>query len=179
MTRLQGKYKKEVVTALKQKFGYKNDLAVPRIEKVTINVGIGKFNQDEKAVEDIVKDITAIAGQKPVFTLAKKAISGFKIRKGLRVGLVVTLRGERAFDFIERLVSLALPRSRDFRGIDEKSVDQHGSLNLGIKEQIIFPEISNENIRHIFGFQATVKTTAKTHKEGLELFKLMGFPIKK
>ena len=176
--RLQEKYKKEVIPELRKKLGCKNDLAAPRIEKVIINTGIGKLGQDEKAIEEIIKDLGLITGQKPVFTLAKKAISGFKIRKGLKVGLVVTLRGQRAFDFIERLISLSLPRSRDFRGIDQKSIDQHGSLNIGIKEQIIFPEISNENIRYIFGLQVTVKTTARNHKEGLELFKLMGFPIK-
>jgi len=179
MTRLSDKYKKEVVSLMREKFGYKNDLAVPRIEKVVINTGIGKFFQDEKITEEIVKDLSLIAGQKPVFTQAKKAISGFKIRRGLKIGLVVTLRGRRAFDFMERLVSLALPRSRDFRGLNEKSVDQRGSLNMGIKEHIIFPEISHENIRQIFGLQVTIKTTAKNHREGLELFRLMGFPIKK
>jgi large subunit ribosomal protein L5 len=178
MTRLQEKYKKEVVPAMKEKFGYKNVLAIPRIEKVTINTGIGKFLADEKAVEEIVKDLTLISGQKAVFTQAKKAISGFKIRQGLKVGVMVTLRGRRAFDFVERLISLALPRSRDFRGLEQKSVDERGNLNIGLKEQIIFPEISHENIRNIFGMQVTIKTTAKTHQEGLELFKLMGFPIK-
>jgi large subunit ribosomal protein L5 len=179
MMKLQEKYKKEAIPGLKEKFGYKNDLAIPRIEKVTLNTGIGKFSQDEKAVEEIVKDLMMISGQKPVFTLAKKAIAGFKIRQGQKVGLAVTLRGQRANDFIERLISLALPRSRDFRGLEQKSVDDHGNLNIGIKEQIIFPEISHENIRNIFGLQITVKTTAKNHEEGLELFKLMGFPIKK
>jgi len=179
MTRLQEKYKKDVIPAMKEKFGYKNNLAIPRIEKVTINTGIGKFMQDEKAIEEIVKDLTLISGQKPVFTQAKKAISGFKIRQGLKVGLMVTLRGQRAFDFIERLVSLALPRSRDFRGLEQKSVDDHGNLNIGLKEQIIFPEISHENIRNIFGMQITIKTTAKSHEEGTELLKLMGFPLKK
>jgi len=177
--RLQEKYKKEVMPAMKEKFGYKNNLSVPRIEKVTINTGIGKFMQDEKAIEEIVSDLMLISGQKPVFTQAKKAIAGFKIRKGLKVGLMVTLRGRRAFDFAQRLISLALPRSRDFRGIEQKSIDTHGNLNVGLKEQIIFPEISNENIRNIFGMQITLKTTAKTHEEGVELFKLMGFPIKK
>jgi large subunit ribosomal protein L5 len=178
MTRLQEKFKKEVVPAMKEKFGYKNNLAIPKIEKVVINTGIGKFAADEKAVEEIIKDLTLIAGQKPVFTQAKKAISGFKIRQGLRVGMMATLRGRRAFDFVERLISLALPRSRDFRGLEQKNVDEHGNLNIGLKEQIIFPEISHENIRNIFGMQVTIKTTAKNHIEGLELFKLMGFPIK-
>jgi len=178
MTRLQEKYKKEVMPAMKEKFGYKNSLAVPKIEKVTINTGIGKFLADEKAVEEIVKDMALIIGQKPAFTRSKKAISGFKIRQGLKVGLMATLRGRRAFDFIERLISLALPRSRDFRGLEQKSVDDCGNLNIGLKEQIIYPEISHENIRNIFGMQVTIKTTARTHKEGVELLKLMGFPIK-
>ncbi|OGZ34339.1 MAG: 50S ribosomal protein L5, partial [Candidatus Portnoybacteria bacterium RBG_13_41_18] len=159
-------------------FGYKNDMAVPRIDKVVLNIGIGKFSADEKILNEIIKDLTAIVGQKPVYTLAKKAISGFKIRQGLKVGLMVTLRGRRAYDFIERLIHLALPRTRDFRGIEQKSVDQGGALNLGIREQIVFPEISHENIQQIFGMQITVKTTAKNQKEGAELLKLLGFPIK-
>lgn len=177
--RLQEKYKKEIIPGMMEKMGYKNKMAVPRIEKVVINTGIGRFLQDEKAVEEIARDMGSITGQKASFTQAKKAISGFKIRQGLKVGQVITLRSQRAYDFIERLINLALPRSRDFRGIDEKSIDSYGSLNLGIKEQIIFPEISHENIRIIFGLQVTVKTTAKSHKEGLELFRSLGFPIKK
>jgi len=176
--RLQEQYKKQVVPEMTKRFGYKNQMAVPRIEKVIVNVGIGKFLQDEKAVDEIVKDLSSIAGQKPAFCQAKKAISGFKTRKGLKVGLAVTLRGRRAFDFIERLVNLALPRTRDFRGIEEKSVDQHGTLNLGVREQIAFPEVSHENVKNIFGFQITVKTTARKHEEGVALLKLMGFPIK-
>jgi len=176
--KLQEKYNKEVIGALKKEFGYKNTLAVPKIDKVVVNTGIGRFMQDEKAVEEIVGDLTAITGQRPVFREAKKAISGFKIRQGLKVGLSVTLRGTRAYDFIERFIKLALPRSRDFRGIESKSVDQNGTLNYGVKEQIIFPEISHENIRNIFGLQVTVKTTAKNQKEGMELFKKLGFPIK-
>jgi len=178
MSRLQERYKKEVIPKMKEIFGYKNDLAVPKIEKVTVNAGIGKFLQDQSAIEEIVKDISLITGQKPVFRQARKAISGFKIRKGLNVGLKVTLRGKRMFDFIERLINLALPRSRDFRGIDVKSVDQDGNLTIGIKEQIIFPEISHENVKNIFGMEVTVTTTAKKQKEGLELLKLMGLPIK-
>ncbi len=177
--RLQEKYKKEIAPAMMRDFGYKNIMAVPRIEKVVVNAGIGKFLQDEKAVEEIVKDLTLISGQKPVFTQAKKAISGFKIRQGLKVGLMATLRGRRAFDFIDRLISLALTRSRDFRGLEQKSVDDRGNLNIGLKEQIIFPEISHENIRNIFGMQITIKTTAKSHEEGTGLLKLMGFPLKK
>lgn len=177
--RIQEKYKKEVIKAMKDKFGYDNDLAVPKIEKVTINTGIGKFLQDEKAIEEIVKDLTLISGQKPVFRKSKKAISGFKIRQGINIGLSVTLREKRMFDFLDRLINLALPRSRDFQGIDQKSIDQGGNLTIGIKEQIIFPEISHENVRNIFGLEVTVKTTAKNKEEGMEFLKLIGFPIKK
>lgn len=177
--RLQEKYIKEVIPKMKERFGYKNVAAAFKIEKVTVNTGIGKFLQDEKAIDEIVKDLSLITGQKPIFTKAKKAISGFKIREGLNVGLAVTLRKRKMFDFIERLINLALPRSRDFRGIDQKSVDQRGNLTIGIREQIIFPEISHENIRNIFGMEITVKTTAKNKEGGMELLRLMGFPIKK
>ncbi len=177
--KLQEKYIKEVIPKMKERFGYKNVAAALKIEKVTVNTGIGKFLQDEKAIDEIVKDLSLITGQKPIFTKAKKAISGFKIREGLNVGLAVTLRKRKMFDFIERLINLALPRSRDFRGIDQKSVDQRGNLTIGIREQIIFPEISHENIRNIFGMEITVKTTAKNKEGGMELLRLMGFPIKK
>ena len=142
MSQLEEKYKKSVLPLLMKELGYKNVFAVPRIEKVVINTGIGRFSSDEKAVADIMADLTAITGQKPVFTLSKKAIAGFKVRQGVKVGIAVTLRGGRAYDFVERFIGLALPRSRDFRGIDRKSVDQNGTLNYGIKEQIIFPEIA-------------------------------------
>ena len=175
---LPEQYKKQIVPEMIKRFGYKSVMAVPRIEKVVINAGIGKFLQDEKIVHDIANDLALIAGQRPSFRQAKKAIAGFKTRKGLKVGLAVTLRGRRAFDFIERLINLALPRTRDFRGIEEKSVDQYGTLNLGIKEQIAFPEVSYENVKNIFGFQVTVKTTAKKYEEGMELLRLLGFPIK-
>jgi len=177
--RLHEKYKKVAIPKMKEILGYKNDLALPKIEKVTINTGTSKFMQDEKAIEEIIKSISFIAGQKPVFTKAKKAVAGFKVREGMNIGLMVTLRKRKMSDFIDRLIHLALPRSRDFRGIDQKSVDQNGNLTIGIKEHIIFPEISHENVRDIFGMEVTVKTTAKNQKEGLELFKLLGFPIKK
>jgi len=178
MNRLQEKYIKQVVPAMRQTFGYKNNLAVPRVLKVTINSGIGRFRQDEKANEEILKDITTIAGQKAVFTQAKKAISSFKTRQGQVIGVKVTLRGRRMYDFLDRLISLALPRTRDFRGLTAKSVDQRGSLNIGLKEQIVFPEISHEHVRTIFGMEVSVATDAKNQKEGVELFKLLGFPIK-
>jgi large subunit ribosomal protein L5 len=178
MNTLREKYNKEVLPALKEKLGLKNSMAVPKIEKVIVNMGIGKYVADQGALDSIIADLTAITGQKPAFTQAKNAVAGFKVRKGMKVGLKTTLRGRRMFDFLDRLINIALPRSRDFRGIEKKSVDQNGNLNLGFKEQIIFPEISHEGVKVIFGLETTVKTTAGNREKGMELFKLMGFPIK-
>ncbi len=178
MLNLREKYKKEVIPAMRERFGYKNDLAVPKIEKVVVNAGIGKFLKDEKAQETIINDLAKITGQKPVYTLARKAISGFKIRKGMKVGLKVTLRKKRMYDFLDRLIHVAIPRIRDFRGIPEKSIDKEGNLSIGIKEHIIFPEIAHEDVKLIFGFEVTIVTNAKTREEAIELFKLLGFPIK-
>ncbi len=177
MNRLQEKYLKEVIPAMKAKFNFRNDLAVPKVLKVTINSGIGKFKQEQKILDEIANDITQIAGQKAVFTLAKKAIASFKTRQGQAIGLKATLRGQRLYDFLVRLINLALPRTRDFRGLPSSAVDSNGNLNIGIKEQIIFPEISHENVKTIFGLEVCVTTTARNQREGLELFKLMGFPI--
>lgn len=176
---LREKYKKEVIPLMKEKFGYKNNLAVPKIEKVIVNAGIGTLSRDDQSRDLAAKDLALITGQKPIPTLAKKAISAFKIRKGMIVGLKVTLRGKRMFDFISRLINIALPRSRDFRGLSSKSVDGSGNLTIGIKEQIIFPEFIGEDIKKIFGLEVTVVTNAKTRQEALELFKLMGFPLQK
>ena len=175
---LEGKYKKEIISAMREKFGYKNDLAVPKIEKVTVNVGIGSLFRDEQSQNLVIRDLTLITGQKPVPTLAKKAISAFKIRRGMVVGFKVTLRGKRMLDFISRLIDVAIPRTRDFRGLSPKTIDESGNLTIGIKEHIIFPELANEDIKKIFGLEVTVSTDAKTKEEALELFKLMGFPIK-
>ena len=175
---LQEKYKKEIIPLMKEKFGYKNDLAVPKIKKTIVNVGIGSFSKDNQMQELVTKDLSLITGQKPVPTLAKKAISAFKIRKGMVVGLKVTLRGKRMFDFLSRLINIAIPRTRDFRGLPVKLVDNSGNLNIGIKEHIIFPEISSEEIKKIFGLEVSVVTNAKTREEALELFKLLGFPFK-
>lgn len=175
---VKDKYIKTVAAEMKKKFGYKNVMAVPQIKKVIVNVGIGKIVKENDKIEEVVNSITAITGQKPVKTKAKKAISGFKVREGMEIGVKVTLRGKRMWQFIDRLVSATLPRTRDFQGINRKAVDQGGSLNLGIKEHMIFPEISPERVKHTFGLQVTVSTDAKTQEEGLELFKLLGFPIK-
>lgn len=176
--RLSEKYQKEVVPSMMAKFGYPNVMAVPRIEKVTVNAGAGRISTEPKFKDRIEKDLALITGQKAAFRKAKKSVSGFKVREGMTVGFASTLRGRRMYDFIDRLVSVALPRSRDFRGLDAKSFDQEGSLNIGVKEQIIFPEIAYESSKDIFSFQVNVTTTAKTREEGVELLKLIGFPIK-
>ena len=179
MDDLKQKYIKEVIPAMKEKFGYKNDLAVAAIKKVVVNTGIGSaVLRDEKIQETILKDLALITGQKPVPTLARKAISSFKTRKGMVVGFKITLRGKRMFDFLSRLINTTLPRSRDFRGLEPKSVDNGGNLNIGIKEHIIFPEVSSEEVRRIFGMEITVVTNAKKREEALELFRLLGFPLK-
>lgn len=163
---------------MREKFGYRNDLAVPKILKVTLNSGLGKYRQDQKAMEEIANNLTMLAGQRAVFTQAKKAISSFKTRQGQVIGAKVTLRAARMYDFLDRLVGLALPRSRDFRGLEAESVDEHGNLNLGVREHIIFPEISHEHVKTIFGLEVSITTNAKNRKEGLELFRLLGFPMK-
>ena len=160
-----------------KRFGYPNLMAVPKIEKAVINVGINA-GAETKLKERIEKDIALITGQKPAERTARKSISGFKLRQGMTVGFVSTLRGKRMYDFLDRLISIGLPRSKDFRGIEIKSFDQKGSLNLGIREQIIFPEVVYESSKDIFPFQITVTTTAKTKEEGIELLKSLGFPLK-
>lgn len=178
MSRLLEKYQKQVVPEMMKRFKYPNIMAVPKIEKVMVNIGVGKVGTEPKLKDRVEKDIALITGQKPAFRKARKSISGFKVRQGALVGFVSTLRGKRAYDFLDRFISIALPRSRDFRGIDVKSFDGKGSLNIGLREQIIFPEISYESSKDIFPFQVTVVTTAKSREEGIELLKLIGFPIK-
>ncbi len=173
------KYKQEVIPKMKGKFSYKSNLAVPKIYKVVVNVGTGRISKDEKLQETISKGLTLITGQKPVPTLAKGAISEFKIREGMAIGFKVTLRGKRMYEFLDRLVGAAIPRVRDFRGLAEESIDQNGNLTIGIKEHIIFPEIFGEEVKHIFGLEVTAVTNAKTREEAAELFRLLGFPIKK
>lgn len=184
MIALKEKYKKEVIPAMIQKFGYKNVMAVPSIKKVVINSSFGKEavtktgGEREKLQNLILQDLGLIAGQRPKLVKSKKSIAGFKLREGLEIAAVVTLRKSRMWDFLERLIHLSLPRSRDFKGIDPKSVDKGGNLNMGFKEHISFPEIFTEKEKTIFGLQITAATNAKSKEEGLELFKLMGFPIK-
>jgi len=184
MLELEDKYNIEVIPGMMKKFGYRNKMAVPKIEKVLVNTGFGRLiggktsDEQKKIYEAILNDLALITGQRPVLTRAKKSISGFKIRQGLPIGAKVTLRGKRMTDFLERLIHIGLPRSRDFRGIEEKSFDKAGNLTVAIKEHISFPEILPEKVKTIFGFEITVVTTAKKREEGLELLKLLGFPIK-
>lgn len=179
MNQLLQKYRKEAVPALQEEFGIKNVMAVPKVKKVVVNIGIGKMVKDEKAVEKIVNDLGKLTGQKPVYRKAKKSIASFKIREGMNIGLLVTLRGKRMYDFMDRLISIALPGSKDFRGIDIGNFDNNGNLNLGLKESSIFPEITYETLKDIFGLEVTVTTTAGDRQKGIALLRHLGFPIKK
>ena len=172
------KYKKQVIPAMREKFGYKNIMAVPKIMKVVVGMGIGRL-KDEKEREEVKKYLRLVTGQEPSSRPAKKAIAAFKTREGQVIGYQVTLRGKRMHDFLSRLVDVALPRTRDFRGIDEKSFDARGNLTIGIKEYIVFPEMIGEDYRFLFGLEATVVTSAKKKEEGIALLTLMGFPFKK
>lgn len=183
--RLKDKFQKEVIPQLKEKLGYKNDLAVPRIKKVVLNTGfgrqvVGKSGEEQrKTVESIINDLSLIAGQRAVGTKAKRDIAAFKTRHGLVIGACVTLREKKMYDFLEKLIHVALPRSRDFQGIPATSVDKQGNLTVAIKETIAFPEISPEKSKSIFGFEIIIATNAKNHQAGLALFRALGFPIKK
>jgi large subunit ribosomal protein L5 len=160
-----------------KEFGYKNPMQVPRLEKITLNVGVGEATQNAKAVDAAVTEITAIAGQKPVVTKAKKAIANFKLREGVPIGCMVTLRRDRMFEFLDRLIHVALPRVRDFKGISDRSFDGRGNYSLGLREQIIFPEIHADKVEKTRGLTITITTTAKTDQEGRVLLKLMGMPF--
>ena len=177
MPRLKGKYREEVAPALMTKFGYKSTMQIPRIEKITINVGCGSEKDNSKAIDAIVKDITEITGQKAVITKAKKSVANFKLREGQAVGVKVTLRADKMWEFLDRLYNVALPRVRDFRGISPNSFDGRGNYTFGIKEQLIFPEIDYDKIEKIRGMDINICTTAKTDEEARELLKLMGAPF--
>ena len=178
MLDLREKYKKEAVPAMREKFGYKNIMSCPKIIKVVINTGIGRIAKESAMIGDIRKDLSSIAGQWPVLVAAKKSISAFKIRQGMPAGLKVTLHGKKMYDFLHRLINIAFPRSRDFRGIDRKNIDQNGNLNIGIKEHIIFPEAMSDDIRKIFGLEVNINTSAKNKEEAEILFEALGFPLK-
>lgn len=177
-TRLKNLYVETIVPKLRDQFQYQNVHQVPKLVKITINRGLGEAAQNAKALEASLSEIAVIAGQKPVVTRAKKAIAGFKIRQGMPVGLMVTLRGERMYSFLDRLISLALPRIRDFRGISPKSFDGRGNYTLGVKEQLIFPEVEYDSIDQIRGMDISIITTAKTDEEGRALLKEMGMPFR-
>ncbi len=178
MSRMKEFYKNEAAPALHKQFNYKNKLAIPMIEKIVLNMGIGEAVQNAKLLESGSNDLAIISGQKPVITRAKKSIAGFKIRKGMAIGLTVTLRRRRMYDFFDRLVNVALPRVRDFRGVSGKSFDGRGNYSLGIAEQIIFPEIDYDKVDSIRGFSVTIVTTAETDEEAKALLKKMGMPFR-
>ena len=178
MARLQDFYRKSVVPDLMKKFGYKTSMQVPRIRKITVNMGVGETVQDKKILDNAVADLTKIAGQKPVVTKAKKSIANFKVRKDFPVGCMVTLRGRRMYEFLDRLVTIAIPRIRDFRGISGRAFDGRGNYNLGFKEQIIFPEIEYDKIDALRGLNVSITTTAKTDDEARALLAAFRFPFK-
>ncbi|MGX5175046.1 50S ribosomal protein L5 [Aliikangiella sp. IMCC44653] len=178
MAKLQDHYKENVVNALTEKFGYKSVMQVPKLTKITLNMGLGEAVGDKKVLENACNDLAAISGQKPVITKARKSIAGFKIRDDYPIGAKVTLRGERMWEFLERLVAIAIPRIRDFRGLNPKSFDGRGNYSMGVKEQIIFPEIDYDKVDKIRGLDITITTTATTDEEGRELLNAFNFPIK-
>ena len=179
MTRLQEIYKKEVIKHMTSHFGYKNVMQVPKITKITLNMGVGEAVADKKVMTAAAEDLTKISGQKPLVTVARKSIAGFKIRDGWPIGCKVTLRRARMYEFLDRLINIAIPRVRDFRGLSESSFDGRGNFNMGVKEQIIFPEINYDKVEKIRGMNISIVTTAKTDEEALELLSGFGMPFRK
>jgi large subunit ribosomal protein L5 len=178
MSRLKDRYTKEVAPALRREFGYKNIMAIPKIEKVVVNMGLGEATQNAKIVDTGADEVMRITGQKPVVTRAKKSIAQFKVRKGMPIGAMVTLRGERMWEFLDRLVSIALPRVRDFRGVSPRGFDGRGNFTLGLKDQLIFPEIDYMKVDKARGMNISVVTTAKTDEESRKLLQLLGMPFR-
>ncbi len=178
MTRLQEHYRKNVIPALQAKFGYKNVMQVPRITKISLNMGVGEAMADKKVIDNAVNDMTLISGQKPLTTRARKSIANFKVRENWPIGCKVTLRGARMYEFLDRLVSVAIPRIRDFRGLPSRSFDGRGNYSLGIKEQIIFPEIDFDKVDAVRGMDITIATSAKTDAEARELLVAFSFPLR-
>lgn len=179
MNRLQEKYQTSVRTELANKFAYKSSMQIPRLEKIVINMGVGDAVANSKVLDDAVEELTLIAGQKPVVTKAKKSIANFKLREGMPIGCKVTLRGERMYEFFDKLVSISLPRVRDFRGINPNAFDGRGNYTLGVKEQLIFPEINFDKVKKVRGMDIVIVTTAATDEEGRALLSLMGMPFRK
>jgi len=178
MARLQDQYKAEIVPKLKEKFGYRNVMQVPRLSKVVVNMGLGDAIENVKVIETAAAEISIITGQKPVVTKARKSIANFKLREGVPIGVMVTLRRDQMFHFLDKLIAIALPRVRDFKGVSPKGFDGRGNYTLGIKEQIMFPEVNYDKIDKIRGMNITIVTTARTDEEGLELLRLMGMPFR-
>ncbi|WP_066301493.1 50S ribosomal protein L5 [Bacillus sp. FJAT-29937] len=179
MSRLKEKYKKEITPALMSKFNYKSIMQVPAIDKIVINMGVGDAVQNAKALDNAVEELALLAGQKPVVTRAKNSIAGFRLREGMPIGAKVTLRGERMYEFFDKLVSVSLPRVRDFRGISKKSFDGRGNYTLGVKEQLIFPEIDYDKVNKVRGMDIVIVTTANTDEEARELLTQFGMPFQK
>ena len=179
MAHMKEVYQSEVVPALQKEFSYKSVMQVPRIEKITLNMGVGEALADKKLLENAVADLEKLSGQKPVITKARKSVAGFKVREGFPIGCKVTLRGERMWEFFERLVGIAIPRIRDFRGLNAKSFDGRGNYSMGVKEQIIFPEIDYDKVDKIRGLDITITTTAQTDDEGRALLRAFNFPFRK
>ncbi len=178
MARLESVYKERILPSLIEQFGYKSVMQAPKIVKITLNMGVGGAVADKKVLQSAVSDMEKISGQKPVITLARKSIAGFKIRDDMPIGCKVTLRSDRMYEFLDRLISISIPRIRDFRGLSPKSFDGRGNYSMGVKEQIIFPEIDYDKIDALRGMDITITTTAKTNEEGLALLKLFNFPFK-
>jgi len=176
--RLKEKYNKEIKQALQKELNLENPMAVPRLEKVVLNMGLGEATQNNKLLDPLVNDLTQIAGQKPVTTKAKKSIAAFKVREGMSIGAMVTLRGDRMYEFLDRLMNVALPRVRDFRGVSSKSFDGRGNYTLGVRDQLIFPEIDYNKVEKVKGMNISITTSAKTDAEGLALLRHMGMPFR-
>ena len=176
--RLKQHYQKSVIPALVKEFGYKNVMAVPKVQKVSVNIGLGEATQNAKLMDGAVNELAQIAGQKPVVTKAKKSIAAFKLREGMAIGAMVTLRGDRMYEFLDRLMNVALPRVRDFRGVSSKSFDGRGNYTLGVRDQLIFPEIDYNKVEKVKGMNISITTSAKTDAEGLALLKHMGMPFR-
>jgi large subunit ribosomal protein L5 len=178
MARLKDHYKKQVVTALTKEFGYTNVMAVPKLEKISVNIGLGEATQNPKLMDGAVQELAQITGQRPVVTKAKKSIAAFKLRTGMSIGCTVTLRGDRMYEFLDRLVNVTLPRVRDFRGVSTKSFDGRGNYTLGLRDQLIFPEIDYNKVEKVKGMNICITTTARTDAEGLALLRHLGMPFR-
>ena len=178
MVRLRDHYQKEVIKTLQDQFKYENVMQIPKIQKITLNMGVGEASKDKKLIDHAVSDLTTISGQKPIVTMTRKSIAGFKIREGWPIGCKVTLRGARMYEFLDRLIAIAIPRIRDFRGLSGRSFDGRGNYSMGVKEQIIFPEINYDKIDGIRGLDITITTSAKTDAEAKALLLAFGFPLK-